>query len=280
MELNDSGSAEAGPFSFCVLTAFLSFIMDEAMIIVFFHFISLQDMALVRFSKHHQQDIRPGSKSNGDTMSKKSNNEIRAAGKYTTSISGEGFMSYELRIAAKLLAEGLDREAAVKRIVSENLFQYPTEKSLQKKANAAMRLLAALPDESLILAIAEEPSETSKQICLYAMMRHYRLVRDFMVSVIGEKYRLKETFFSRADVNIFFMRLQEQNDAAARWSDSTVEKMEQVLMKTLAETGYVDKIESKRLNSVLISPILEKAIRADGDVAVLPAFDCFSQCSE
>ncbi len=50
--------------------------------------------------------------------------------------------------------------------------------------------LRCMGDEELIEAVASQGSETAKQICMYAMMKQYRLVWDFMITVIGEKYRM------------------------------------------------------------------------------------------
>lgn len=69
-----------------------------------------------------------------------------------------------------------------------------------------------MEDDSLVKAIATQPSDVAKQICLYAMMRQYRLVWDFMLTVIGEKYQKLDSSFGRVDLNTFFMRLQEQDD--------------------------------------------------------------------
>ena len=140
-------------------------------------------------------------------------------------------------------------------------------------ALACIRRLEALEDKTLVAAIADEPSDTAKQICLYAMMRQYRLVWDFMLTVIGEKYRNLDSSFSKADLNIFFMRLAEQDDWVATWSDKTITKLRQVLMKTLVENEYLDSTKAERLNPVLISPILESAIREAGQEIALPAFN-------
>ena len=53
-----------------------------------------------------------------------------------------------------------------------------------------------MEDNSLVQAMASQPSDVSKQICLYAMMKLYRLVWDFMITVIGSKYRKLDTSFS------------------------------------------------------------------------------------
>lgn len=181
-----------------------------------------------------------------------------------------------MRITAKLLNEGLNDEESADRIVSKNLFQYPTEKSVRKMALACLRRLHAMNDDALISAMATQPSEVSKQICLYAMMKQYRLVWDFMVTVVGEKYRLRDSSFGKIDLNTFFLRLQEQDDWVATWSDSTITKVKQVLNKMLVENEYIDNTNADHLNPVWLNPILENAIRSNNDDIVLPAFNNFS----
>ena len=201
---------------------------------------------------------------------------LRNASPYNAAITREQFLFYEMRTTARLVCDGLDRDAVVEKIVSENLFQYPTERSIRKMALACLRRLDALDNETLVKALATRPGDEAKQICLYAMMRQYRLVWDFMLTVIGEKYRLLDTSFGKIDLNGFFMRLQEQDDWVSAWSDSTITKLKQVLQKMLVENGYLDSTEADHLNPVLISTLLENEIRADGQEIALPAFNCLS----
>ena len=196
---------------------------------------------------------------------------LRDASPYNAAITREQFLFYEVRTTAKLVCEGLNNDEVVDRIVNENLFQYPTEKSVKKMALACLRRLEALEDQTLV---ADQPSDVSRQICLYAMIRQYRLVQDFMLTVIGEKYRLLDASFSKMDLNVFFQRLQEQDDWVATWSESTITKLKQVLQKLLVDNEYLDSTEAARLNPVLISSLLENAIRADGQEYLLPAFNC------
>ena len=200
----------------------------------------------------------------------------RDASPYNAAITREQFLFYEMRTTAKLIVEGFGDEDVVEHIVCDNLFQYPTEKSVRRMALACIRRLEALEDKTLVAAIADEPSDIAKQICLYAMMCQYRLVWDFMLTVIGEKYRNLNSSFSKADLNIFFIRLAEQDDWVATWSDKTIAKLRQVLMKTLVENEYLDSTKAERLNPVLISPILESAIREAGQEIALPAFNCLT----
>ena len=173
------------------------------------------------------------------------------------------------------MMEGLGDEEITNRVVRENVFQYPTEKSLRRMTRTCLQRLHALNDETLIEAIAAQPQDVAKQICLYAMMKQYRLVHDFMISVIGEHFRQQNLSLSRMDVNVFFLRLQEQDDAVATWSATTIAKLEQVLMRILVENEYLDDVKSDRLNPVLLGNLLENAMRANGDEYMFPAFNYF-----
>lgn len=194
---------------------------------------------------------------------------------YIASLTREPFLFYEMRTAARLLHEGATDEQAVEQIVKDNLFQYPTEKSIKRMAQACIRRLRNLDDDSVIAAIADQPQDVAKQLCLYAMMKQHRLVYDFMLTVIGEKYRQQDVAFGRMDLNVFFLRLQEQDDGVAAWSDTTITKLKQILVRILVDTEYLDDIRADHINPVLISSVLENAIRSNGDEAMLPAFNCF-----
>lgn len=206
----------------------------------------------------------------------KDNNALRDASPYNAAITREQFLFYEVRTTARLVCEGLGNDEVVDRIVKDNLFQYPTEKSVKKMALACLRRLETLEDQSLVNAIATQPSNVSKQICLYAMMRQYQLVWEFMLTVVGSKYRSLDTSFGKMDLNEFFLRLQEQDNWVATWSDSTVTKLKQVLQKILVENEYLDSTDADHLNPVLISPLLENAIRASRQELALPAFNCLN----
>lgn len=195
---------------------------------------------------------------------------------YKASITREPFLFYEMRTTAKLMMEGLSDEEVIQRIVTENLFQYPTERSVKRMAGACLNRLSGMNDRDLIAAIATKPQDVSRQICLYAMMKEHLLIREFMLTVIGEKYRTQDMSFGRIDVNTFFLRLQEQNDAVATWSEQTVQKLGQVIVRILVDNEYLDSTRADHINPVLISSTLENALRAGDDAYMLPAFNCFS----
>ena len=194
---------------------------------------------------------------------------------YNGGLTREQFLFYEIRIVAALVLDGASRCEIAERVRRENLSQFPTERTISSILNACFKRLDALGSETLVYHLANAPTEVAKQINLYAMMKYNRIMWDFMTTVIGEKYRTQEFDFSKKDLNLFFFRLQEQNDAVAAWSDGTIRKIKQVLTKALLECSYLDSAGSVQLNPVTITPELEDEIRASNNLAALPAFNCF-----
>lgn len=192
------------------------------------------------------------------------------------SLTREQFLFHETRIVAKLMTDDkLDDPDIIERVISDNLFQFPTERMIKNIASVCLKRLHSLNDKTLIEAVAHESSEVAKQICLYSIMKCNRLFYEFMVTVIGSKYATKDYSFGNIDLNVFFMRLQEQDDDVAGWSDSTIKKIKQVIRRILVETEYIDDIKSDHLNLVWLNPILENALDEKGETEVFKAFNYF-----
>lgn len=192
------------------------------------------------------------------------------------SLTREQFLFHETRIIARLLYDDeLTDDEAVQKVMEENLFQFPTERMVKNIAKVCLKRLHCAEDESIIKTVAHAPVENAKQACLYAMMKQYRLVWDYMITVIGAKYREQDLSYGKMDLNVFFMRLQEQDDEVASWTDATINKIKQVLNKILIENEYIDGPRATNLNPVLICSEVENAIRANNDDVALAAFNCF-----
>lgn len=194
---------------------------------------------------------------------------------YNANLCNEQFLFYEMRIVAKLMIEGLSEDEIITRVREENLFQKPTERKLVELSRNCLRRLNCLDNRSLIEAIADGPIDAAKQINLYGMMRSNRLVWDFMVTVLGEKFRTQDFVFEVKDLNLFLMRLAEQNDTVASWSENTLGKIKQVLKKSIYECGFLDSVRTTKLNPVFPYDELIDGIKENNDFDALVAFNYF-----
>ena len=190
-------------------------------------------------------------------------------------LTRDQFLFPEMRITARLMLQGMSDKEILQKNEEDNLFQYPTTKTIRNITSVCLRRLHTLDSEKLVDLIANGSSDVAKQTCLYAMIKYYRIVYDFMVGVIGGKYRVKDMSYSRMDMNVLFTRLQEQNEKVANWSDSTIQKNKQVLTSLLVENEYIDSRRSNTLNPVLINLELKEVLKERNEKAILSAFNCF-----
>jgi hypothetical protein len=193
---------------------------------------------------------------------------------YNGGLTREQFLFYEIRIVARLICEGKSRDEIIEEIAADNLFQYPTERMIKTIARACFRRIDALDSEELVRLLADASAEVAKQINLYAIMCENSIVYDFMTDVIGTKYRTQEYEFTQKDVNLFFMELAEKVPAVNEWSEATIKKLKQVLVRFLVECEYLESPRSQTLLPVYLFPELENVLRAEGNSDVLAAFNC------
>ena len=195
---------------------------------------------------------------------------------YSGGLTREQFLFFEMRVVAGLVMQGKSRDDILAEIFAENLFQFPTERMIKSIANTCFKRIDALDSPELVSYLADSSAEVAKQINLYAIMCENRIAYDFMTEVIGEKYRSQELDFSAKDVNVFFMELAEKVPAVDSWSESTIKKLKQVLVRFLVECEYLENTRSDKLLPVYLYPELEAVIREKNDTAALAAFNCFS----
>lgn len=192
---------------------------------------------------------------------------------YKATITREQFLFLETRIIARLKSEGHSKEEILALCIEKNLLEMPTEKSIAVLTRSILRKLDCV-DDGIVSLIATADMDVAKQANLYSMMCFNRLVWDFMINVIGRKYETFDLTFGKSDLNLFFKSLQEQNEQIASWSDSTVERIKNILVKMLCDTEYLDTFKSESLNPVYLDDSIKEIIEKCGDEIALPAFNC------
>lgn len=198
---------------------------------------------------------------------------------YSSSLTREPFMFYEMKVTAELLNEGLTDSYVIQKIIDNNLYQYPTEKSLKIRAQACVRRLRYI-DEEMLMWINTKPIDVAKQVCLYTLMKDSRLVNDFFITIIGEKYAVGDFYYKRSIIKEYFIQLQEQNKKVNLWSETTIKKLSSVISSILKEVGYIDNFNSDHLNEIIIYYKLKEKIILNNEEKLLLAFNAFGESNE
>lgn len=231
----------------------------------------------------HEAGAHPKSTgANSDNAPAKPFQNGRSAGRnwaYRGSLTREQWLLTEIRIIARLRLEGLGDAEILGQNLNNNYFQYPTEREIRSITRACLLRLDNLSDNAelkleLTRSLANGTITQTSQINLYAIMRTYRLAWEFMVGVVGHKYRTFDMRLAKHEISAFLEGLRAQSDVVATWSDSTLNKIRQVLTRCLVGAGYLTSPRSDELRPVLLDLDLERALRENGDAAALPAFNC------
>ena len=193
-------------------------------------------------------------------------------------IAREQWLLRECRIVAAMRLSGMSDVEATAAVKRENLFQYPTERTLTRISKACNKRIDAVRSREIVEIVAEGLPDAAAQANLYMMMCTYPLVRHFMLDEIARRFAELDYSFSATDMNAYFVRLEEEFDNFATSSETTIAKLKQVLKKCLVEVGMLESARSERLVPIYIDPEVRAAIEAKGDYAALPAFNCREVC--
>lgn len=193
-------------------------------------------------------------------------------------IAREQWLLRECRIVAAMRLSGMSDVEATAAVKRENLFQYPTERTLTRISKACNKRIDAARSREIVEIVAKGLPDAAAQANLYMMMCTYPLVRHFMLDEIARRFAELDYSFSATDMNAYFVRLEEEFDNFATSSETTIAKLKQVLKKCLVEVGMLESVRSERLVPIYIDSEVRAAIEAKGDYAALPAFNCREAC--
>ena len=113
----------------------------------------------------------------------------------------------------------------------------------------------------------------AKQAAMIAMMRQSQLLAEFMVTVIGTKYRTLDLTLTRKDLNVFFHNLQQSDEVVGSWSESTINKLKVVFRTCLREAGYIHGIGNDKLSPVFLPEEFIRDLKDAGLSLWLQAFN-------
>lgn len=179
--------------------------------------------------------------------------------KYSANLTGAWFLFYEIKQVVQLLNQGLSESEIKAKVKEENLFQHKKESSLIRALPTVYRR-AELLQPKLRKMILEDSIDNGKLINLYAIMEEDLLFKEFMLEVIKEKYYSNNLFIERKDINSFFTQKAEQNQGFAKYSEGSTNKLRQVYLKILVNSGILKELKTGELNRILFDPYLKQVL--------------------
>jgi len=187
---------------------------------------------------------------------------------YNAEITAGSLLLRESRVIVRLLRQGVDSTEWKRAIVVENVLQKTSPASAIRMARLLKNRLAPMHFEFWEM-IAEGTTEVSIQSLMAAAIKHSRLLGDFMLQVLRRHYlEFNKRLLSR-EWDAFLVDCEHVDPAVKNWSVSTRNKAGQVVLRILAEAGYLENTQSLVLQTVSIAPEVSKFLHSRNEDYVL-----------
>lgn len=143
------------------------------------------------------------------------------------------------------------------KILSENLLQLNTHSSQVRAYREISCRLQQLTDIELELFMG--CSEQDKRYLLWlGLCRYYTFIEHFSVEVLREKFLSMDMILTHHDYDVFFNQKSEWHDELDALSQSTRNKLRQILFRILIEVGLLSRNNS--IIPTIITPQVAREI--------------------
>lgn len=189
----------------------------------------------------------------------------------TTFTVGSLFHSESVRVA-ELYLELHDWNVVRDRVIEENVLQSRTMGTLVRVCREIISRLRTLAPSELQLLVEGSHHDQANLLWL-AVCRRYRLIADFAVEVLRERFITLKFNLTYEDFDSFFNRKSEWRVELDQISPVTRGKVRQVLFKMLREADLLTV--DNTINAAMLSPGLMEMIKqgSDRDLLFFPVHE-------
>jgi hypothetical protein len=192
--------------------------------------------------------------------------------RYNAEIVAGALLPNESRVIAKLMLEGVTSEEFERLLNVENILQKRSPATARRKTELINKRLQLI-DKKLLLTVANGTRQSSNQALLVAAIKHSRLIGDFLLRIVKEKWRVFDTTLKPIDWENFLAECEQIDETVTKWKTSTREKLGQVVKKCLVEAGYLESAFKPVITPVILMPEIRNYLIEHQENYVL---DCMS----
>ena len=196
--------------------------------------------------------------------------EFGAKQPYKMSFTSGGLFLTESVTVAGMHRTGEDWKDTLERALQEGATSLPKAASNRRTLREIVNRLMTLHDDEVRFLIDDAGRQEQQYLLWVATCRAYRFVREYAVEVICDRFLSYHLELPLESFDIFFEAKAEWDDGLASISDSTRNKLRQILFRMMREAGVVS--DDHRIQSTFLSAQLRALIEATNpaDLAVFP----------
>jgi len=163
------------------------------------------------------------------------------------------FWFTEFRKVVSLIHSGKTRDEIKLLAENENIFSASSPLRSKQIYNTVSSRVFSLSDGFHTL-FEDSDHDMQKLIALIGVMKTDSLFFDFMNDIYREKLIIGDMILTDADIRMFFVNKQRENDKVAKWKDETLTRLRGCYKTYLAEAGLMEHGIGDRK---IIKPLLE-----------------------
>jgi len=186
---------------------------------------------------------------------------------YRLSFTGASFRLYESIALAKFYFEYGSWETARKHFIESSTSRQSRATVVRESREIIIRL-QNLSDPMLEKMTTAEPDD-AKMVLFYSILKTYPMIREFCNEVLYEKLLLMDMVLQEYEVNAFIRKLEERYDFFEEKSDTTKNKLKQVMIKIFADAGILRSTKDWTMIKPYIDTEIVKLIVEDGGAGLL-----------
>ena len=188
---------------------------------------------------------------------------------YRLSFTGASFFLFESIELTNLYFECSSWDEAIDSLLSSSVLKKSTSTVRRESREISLRL-KNLSDPLLKKFIAVNPDDV-KIILLYAIIKTYPVIKAFCLEVLYEKMLIMDNTLQEYEINAFFRKQEEANEALDKKADATKKKLKQVMIKILADADILTSTKEKSIIKPYIDTGISRMILEDSDESYLKA---------
>lgn len=173
--------------------------------------------------------------------------------RYSADITAGSLKLTESRIVADLLLRGVDSLGWKQAIIKDNILQSRTPATAIRLSRLIRKRLELMDSEFWKL-VRDGTSTIATQALLAAAIKHSPLLGDFLDLVVREQYRIFSKTLSNKLWDDYLDGCRGRDPDMPVWNESTRKRLRSSVFQILAQAGYLENTESKKLQTVHIAP--------------------------
>jgi hypothetical protein len=189
---------------------------------------------------------------------------------YSLSFTAASLMYFETEQIANLYLEHQDWMVVQQLVVDENILQKGTVSTRKREFSEIKKRLKDLTKDEFKFIITCTTDEL-KLFCLYLCSKTYKLIYEFIVEVIRDKYLMFDYLILDSDYVSFIESKTASSMKLQKITEKTQYKIKQVIFKILEQAGLIDSAKTKNIQKPYVSKELESIV-AHSSVKYLAIF--------